>query len=305
MHACGHDAHTAILMGVAELLSLVKSELPGTVVFVFQPAEERPPPGEQGGAELMLAEGAFDDPKPDAAFALHVVPQHQAGEVAYRAGGAMASSDILEITVRGRQTHAASPWLGADPIAAAAKIVTAIEAIPARRVDVRIPSVVSIGSIHGGVRHNIIPAEVELLGTIRSLDPEQRRALHEHVRQTAEFVARSEGAEADVRIPLGYPVTVNDPALTAQMLPTLRRIAGADRVIEAPPRTGGEDFAFFAQRVPGLYVWLGIRPPGVDANAAAPNHSPSFFLDEDALVLGVRIMAGLAVDFLAEGAAAP
>jgi amidohydrolase len=248
----------------------------------------------------MLAEGAFDDPKPDAVFGLHAVTQHPAGEVAYRAGGAMASSDTLAITVRGRQTHAAYPWLGVDPIAAAARIVTAIQAIPARQVDTRIPAVVSIGAIHGGVRHNIIPEKVELLGTIRSLDAEQRTALHSHVRRIAEDIARSAGAEAEVQITLGYPVTTNDPSLTARMLPTLRRIAGRDRVVEALPRTGAEDFAFFAERVPGLFLWLGVRPPDVSRDAAAPNHSPHFFVDESALLLGVRVMAGMAVDFLTD-----
>jgi amidohydrolase len=298
MHACGHDAHTAILLGVAELLAAARERLPGSVLFLFQPAEEGAPPGEKGGAKLMLAEGAFDDPRPDAVFGLHVVPQHRVGEIAFTPGGAMASSDRLMITVKGRQTHAAYPWLGVDPIAVASQIVLALQAIPARRVDTRIPAVVSIGAIHGGVRHNIIPDTVELLGTIRSLEPEQRRELHETVESTAVAIARSAGAEAEVKIRLGYPITWNDRALTARMRPTLERIAGRDRVVRGLPRTGAEDFAFFAEEVPGLYIWLGVRPADVSAGEAAPNHSPHFFVDEGALLLGVRTMAGLAVDFL-------
>ena len=301
MHACGHDAHTAILLGVADVLAGVREQLSGSVVFLFQPAEEGAPPGEKGGAKLMLAEGAFDDPRPDAVFGLHVVPQFRVGEIAYLPGGAMASSDRLTITVKGRQTHAAYPWLGVDPIAVASRIVLALEAIPARRVDTRIPAVVSIGAIHGGVRHNIIPDEVELLGTIRALDQELRLELHEKVRSTAVAIAHSADAEAEVDIALGYPITNNDPELAAQMLPTLERIAGRDRVVRALPRTGAEDFAFYQERAPGLYLWLGVRPPDVSEKEAAPNHSPHFFVDEDALPLGVRIMAGLAVDFLESG----
>jgi amidohydrolase len=301
MHACGHDAHTAILLGVADVLAGARERLPGNVVFLFQPAEEGAPPGEKGGAKMMLAEGAFDDPQPDAVFALHVVPQHQVGEIAFAEGGAMASSDRLTIRVKGRQTHAAYPWLGVDPIEVASRIVLAIQAIPARRVDTRIPAVVSIGAIHGGVRHNIIPDEVELLGTIRALDPELRRELHAKVRSTAILIARSAGAEAEVDITLGYPIANNDRELTARMLPTLERIAGRDRVIRALPRTGAEDFAFFQERVPGLYLWLGVRPSGVSEDEAAPNHSPRFFVDEGALLLGVRTLAGLAVDFLESG----
>ncbi len=298
MHACGHDAHTAILLGVAEALASLRESLPGTVLFLFQPAEEGAPPGEQGGARLMLAEGAFRDPAPDAVFALHVVPQHAAGQIAVRAGGVMAGSDRLAIRVRGRQTHAAYPWLGVDPIAVASRIVLALQAIPGRQVDARHPSIVSIGAIHGGVRGNIIPDEVELLGTIRTLEPSQQGPIHERVRRTAKGIAESAGASAEVEIRTGYPVTVNDPALTARMLPTLRRVAGADAVVEGLPRTGAEDFSFFAREVPGLYFWLGIRPPDVPEAEAAPNHSPRFFVDETALGLGVRALAALAADFL-------
>jgi len=298
MHACGHDAHVAILLGTARVLAGMRDALSGTVLFVFQPAEEGAPPGEEGGAELMLAEGAFDDPEPDAVFGLHVVPDIATGEVGWRAGGAMASSDQMKVVVRGSQTHAAYPWRGVDPIAGAAHVVLALQAIPARRVDTRIPGVVSVGSIHGGVRNNIIPDEVELLGTIRALDPELREALHGQVRETAERAAAVVGARAEVVIERGYPVTWNDPELARRALPTLRRVAGAERVVELPSRTGAEDFSFFARRAPGLYFWLGIRPPDVAPEQAAPNHSPHFTIDERALGLGVRLFSNLAFDFL-------
>ncbi len=305
MHACGHDAHVAILMGVAQVLAGVRDQLPGQVLFLFQPAEEGAPPGEEGGADLMIAEGALADPRPDAIFALHVVSQLEAGEIGLRPGGAMASSDRLRIVVRGRQTHAAYPWLGVDPITAAARVVLALQAIPARRVDTRIPGVVSIGAIHGGVRNNIIPDEVELLGTIRALDPELRSALHAEVRRAAEETAEAAGATAEVEISLGYPITRNDPGLTARIRPSLERVAGAERVRDALPRTGAEDFAFFQQEVPGVYFWLGGRPPEVAREDAEPNHSPRFVLDEATLPLGVRALAAVAVDVLAAGATAP
>jgi amidohydrolase len=307
MHACGHDAHTAILLGTAEVLAGVRDRLPGTVVFLFQPAEERPPPGEDGGARLMIEEGVLDDPTPEAIFALHAVPQHEVGTLAYRPGGAMASSDRMRILVTGRQTHAAYPWLGVDSIAVASRLVLALQAIPGRDVDARIPAVVSIGQIHGGVRHNIIPQEVELVGTIRALDPAQRNEIHALVRRVAQGVGDSAGASVRVEIEAdrGYPVTVNDAALGQRMRPTLERVAGADNVATPLPRTGSEDFGHFAQRIPGFYFWLGVRPRDVPAAEAASNHSPRFFVDEGALGLGVRAMSALAVDALAQTAAPP
>jgi amidohydrolase len=298
MHACGHDAHTAILMGVAQVLAGVREQLPGAVVFLFQPAEEGPPPGERGGASLMLEEGAFEDPKPDAVYGLHVDARHATGVIGLRPGAAMASSDRLTLLVKGRSTHAAYPWDGVDPIAVASQLVLALEALPGRQTDARVPAVVSFGAIHGGVRHNIIPDQVELLGTIRALSPEHRTQLHELVRRTARGIAESAGASADVEISAGNPVTWNDPALTERARATLERVAGSDHVIEPLPWTGAEDFSRYQERVPGVFFWLGITSPDTSPSDAAPNHSPRFVVDEAALVLGVRALAHLALDAL-------
>ncbi|HVR43156.1 MAG TPA: amidohydrolase [Thermoanaerobaculia bacterium] len=299
MHACGHDGHVAILMGVAEILAGVREEIAGTVKFVFQPAEEGAPAGEEGGAELMVKEGVLRDPAPSAIFGLHIGSRFASGEIGYRIGGAMASVDVLRITVRGRQTHGAYPWLGVDPIVVAAQIVLALQTIPSRQLDSTLaPSIVTIGAIHGGVRSNIIPDEVEMIGTIRALDSEMQDEIHERIRRTAGKIAESAGASATVQIERGYPVTWNDATLTEAMLPTLRRVAGESNVMAVPATLGAEDFSFFQKEIPGLFFFVGTRPPGVPAGEAASNHSPHFFVDESGLIVGVRSLAHLAVDYL-------
>ena len=300
MHACGHDNHVAILMGVAEVLASMRDDLPGSVKFIFQPAEEGPPAGEEGGADLMLKEGAFENPKPEVVFGLHVWPA-RVGQVSYRPGGYLASSDGLYIKVKGRQTHGALPWGGVDPIVVASQIVLGLQTIASRQLNVTAtPSIVTVGSIHGGVRGNIIPDEVEMTGTIRTFLPDVRKEIHRRVKQTAERIAESAGATAEVRILYGYPVTVNDPELTEQMVPTLQRAAGAENVVLDTQHTGAEDFSYFAREVPGLFVFLGVLPEGQDPATAPRNHSPYFFADEAALVVGVRTLANLAVDYMAQ-----
>jgi amidohydrolase len=298
MHACGHDNHVAILMGAAQVLSELRDRLPGTVKFIFQPAEEGAPPGEEGGANLMIREGVLQNPVPDAIFGLHVFPG-DVGTVGYRPEGALASADGLRIVVRGRQTHGAQPWGGIDPIVVASQIVLGLQTIVSRQVDMTAtPSVVTVGSIHGGVRGNIIPDEVELVGTIRTFDASVQEQLHSRIRETASNIAAASGATAETSIHIGVPVTYNDPALTESMVPTLRHVAGADNVYIAAPLTGSEDFSFFAERVPGLYFALGVTPRGADLDTVPVNHSPRFFADEQVLLLGVRALANLAVDYM-------
>jgi amidohydrolase len=299
MHACGHDAHTAILLAVAEVLASMREELPGTVKFLFQPAEEGAPAGEEGGAELMVKEGALRNPDVDAVFGLHVSSRFAVGEVAWRPEGMMAAVDSFTIKVHGKQTHGAYPWLGVDPIVVASQIVLGLQTIPSRQLDSSLaPAVVTVGAIHGGVRNNIIPDEVTMIGTIRSLDVKMREEIHSRVRRTVESIAASAGATADVEITTGYPIVYNDPELTEFSARTLRRVAGTTHARVVNAVLGAEDFSFFQQQVPGVFFWLGTRPVDQTPEQAASNHSPLFYIDESGLLLGVRALAGLTIDYL-------
>ncbi|MET0534087.1 MAG: amidohydrolase [Steroidobacter sp.] len=300
MHACGHDAHVANLMGVAEILVAQRKELPGTILFIFQPAEEGAPEGEKGGASLMLEEGLFNDPKPEAIFGLHVSSSLNSGWIGYRSGPFMAASDAFRIEIIGRQSHGSRPWAGVDPIVAGSQIVMALQTIVSRQIDItNQPAVLTIGKFDSGVRHNIIPDRAELLGTLRTFDKQMRTDIISRIEHTASNVAESSGAKAQVKFnDAPNPVVLNNPQLTERMLPTLRRVAGDDKVMVLPLITGSEDFAHYADRVPGLFFYVGITPPGKDAIAAPSNHSPLFYIDEPGIALATRALTAVAIDYL-------
>jgi amidohydrolase len=298
MHACGHDMHTAILMGVAEVLSGMRDQLQGSVKFIFQPAEEGPP---TGGAGPMIRDGALEDPKVDAIFALHVGPG-PLGSVGYRGGPTQASTDNFRIVVRGRQTHGAMPAAGVDPIIVSAQVLLGLQTIVSRQVNLaEAPLVITVGAIHAGLRENIIPDTAVMIGTVRALSPTMRKEVHERIRRTATGIAEAAGATAEVTIIEGYPVTVNDGGLAEWIGPVLRRVAGPDKVRLTEPSMPAEDFSRFQERVPGLMFGLSVTPPHLKPGEVAANHSPLFQGDDDALEVGVRLMANVAAEWLRSG----
>lgn len=299
MHACGHDTHVAILMGAAEILASMRDEIPGTIKFIFQPAEEGAPPEEGGGADMMIDQGVLADPEVEAIFGLHITQSWAVGEVGFRPLGMMASAERFDVIVKGSQTHAARPWAGVDPIVTSSQIVMGLQTIISRQTDITLaPAVITVGTFHGGVRNNIIPDDTTLTGTIRTFDPDMRDSIHERMRRTVTNIANSAGAEAELIIYPGVPVTFNHEELTARMRPTLERLYGEANVLEAPRITGAEDFSFYQEEVPGFFFFIGGRPANVPASEAIPNHSPRFYVDEDALLPGVRAMTTLAMDYL-------
>ena len=300
MHACGHDTHMAILMGVAEILASMRNDIKGTVKFIFQPAEEGSPKGEEGGAELMVKEGVLENPKTDVIFGLHISSQTELGKITYRSGGLMASVNDMRIVVKGRQAHGAAPWTSIDPIVISAQIINNLQTIVSRNLDVtQNAGVVTVGSIHGGVRSNIIPEQVEMWGTLRALSVEDEKLLISRVKQIALKTAEAHGATVDVEIPYSshYPVTFNNVDLTQRMVPSLKKAAGDQNVLVIAPHTGAEDFSFFQEKIPGLFFFVGARPPGIDPAEAPSHHTPDFMIDERGMLTGIKAMLQLTLDY--------
>ncbi len=300
MHACGHDTHVAILMGVAEILAGMRAEIAGTIKFIFQPAEEMPPIGEEGGAKLMIEQGCMQNPRVDAVFGLHITSKLHTNHIGYRSGPLMASADQFRIFVRGNQTHGAQPWSGVDPIVVGSQIVLGLQTIVSRKMNLtEEPSVVTVGSFQAGNRSNIIPDEAKMEGTIRTFDEKHRSEIHEFIQKITTLIAESGGAKAKVHIASGYPVTVNDAKLTDWSVPVLKRAAGDENVGICPKTCGAEDFSYYQQEVPGFFFFIGCTPHDQDCKYAPSNHSPRFYVDETGLKVGVKALTTLALAWLA------
>ncbi len=299
MHACGHDTHVSILMGVAEILAGMKKDLAGTIKFVFQPAEEGPPEGEEGGAPLMIKDGVLENPHVDVMFGLHINSQTEVGKIKYRTGGIMAASDWFKIKVKGKQTHGSQPWAGIDPVVVSAQIISGLQTIVSRQTELtKNPAVISVSVINGGVRSNIIPEDVTMLGTIRTLDTGMQRIIHEKIALTASKIAEASGATAETSIDKKTLVTYNDPSLTKKMVPSFIKAAGEENVIETEAVTGAEDFSFFAEKVPSIFFFIGGMEKGKDPKKAFPHHTPDFVLDESGMKTGVKAFCHLVFDYL-------
>ncbi|MEP6700723.1 MAG: amidohydrolase [Bacteroidota bacterium] len=299
MHACGHDSHTAMLMSVAEILAGMKSEIKGTVKFIFQPAEEGPPEGEEGGAPLMVKEGVMDNPKVDVIFGLHIESNIEAGQIRYKPGSFMASSDWFHIVVKGKGSHGSQPWKGIDPIQVAAQIIEGLQTIVSRQMELtKAPVVITVGKINGGVRNNIIPEECVMDGTIRTLDNDMQKEVHERIKMTATKIAEASGATAEVTIDTKTLVTYNTPELVKRMIPSLQSAAGSDKVSEIEWQTGAEDFSYYGTKAPSFFFYLGGMPKGNDPKKAPPHHTADFFIDESGMKTGIKAFCDLVIDYM-------